>query len=332
MQTTLPARLYGDPEAWSRERTAVFERAWLFLGHEAEAANAGDWIATDIAGLRLVMVRGADGILRAFHNVCRHRAGPLVTGERGRCAGELVCAYHGWRYTLDGRLRAATGFGAAEGFDPREFGLFSLRLEVWRGLVFVNTDGEAGPLAGHVAPLQALLVERGLDMAAPALRRSHDLACDWKVYAENYLEGYHIGAVHPVLADELGQAEYRVRIDGDLVIQEATGVNDGPQAGVWGWLWPNLGINVYRDSAMIERITPTGPGLTRLDYLFLHADGADALGEALIASDRLTAEDATICEAVQCNLSAGIYDRGVLSPRHEAAVAWFQARLEKVHS
>ena len=92
MQTTLPARLYGDPEAWSRERTAVFERAWLFLGHEAEAANAGDWIATDIAGLRLVMVRGADGILRAFHNVCRHRAGPLVTGQRGRCAGELVCA------------------------------------------------------------------------------------------------------------------------------------------------------------------------------------------------------------------------------------------------
>jgi len=331
MQVTLPARLYGCPDAWARERAAVFGRAWLFLGHEAEAAAAGDWIAADLAGHRLLVVRGKDGSLRAFHNVCRHRAGPLVQGVAGHCEGELVCAYHGWRYALDGRLRAATGFGAVEGFDPRELGLLGVRLETWRGLVFVNLDPAAPPLAAHVAALDALLAERGLEMAAPALRRSHDLACDWKVYAENYLEGYHIGAVHPVLAGELGSAEYRVRVDGDLVVQEAVGVNDGPQAGVWGWLWPNLGINVYRDGAMIERMTPVGPGRTRLDYLFLNDGGPGALGGALEASDRLTAEDAGICEAVQANLSAGAYDTGVLSARHEAAVAWFQSRLAEVH-
>jgi len=332
MQATLPARLYGCPEAWVREREAVFGRAWLFIGHEAEATAPGDWIAGDIAGHRLVAVRGPDGMLRAFHNVCRHRAGPLVQGERGRCEGELVCAYHGWRYALDGRLRAATGFGPAEGFDPREFGLLQVRLELWRGLVFVNLDPEAAPLSELTAPLEALMVERGLDLAAPALRRSHDLACDWKVYAENYLEGYHIGAVHPVLAGELGAAEYRVRVEGDVVVQEAVGVNDGPQAGVWGWLWPNLGLNVYRDGAMIERMTPVGPGRTRLDYLFLNDGGEAALGEALGASDRLTKEDARICEAVQANLSAGAYDRGVLSPRHEAGVAWFQSRIAEVHA
>lgn len=331
MQVTLPARLYGSPDAWARERAAVFGRAWLFIGHEAEAAAAGDWIAADMAGHRLLAMRGKDGALRAFHNVCRHRAGPLVQGAAGHCEGELVCAYHGWRYALDGRLRAATGFGAAEGFDPRELGLLEVRLETWRGLAFVNLDPGAPPLAEHVAALDALLAERGLEMAAPALRRSHDLACDWKVYAENYLEGYHIGSVHPVLAGELGSAEYRVRVDGDLVVQEAVGVNDGPQAGVWGWLWPNLGINVFRDGAMIERMTPVGPGRTRLDYLFLNDGGADALTEALEASDRLTAEDARICEAVQANLSAGAYDTGVLSARHEAAVAWFQSRLAEVH-
>lgn len=331
MQSTLPARLYGCPDAWARERTGVFGRAWLFLGHEAEAPEAGDWIATDIAGHRLLMVRGADGALRAFHNVCRHRAGPLVTGAAGNCGKELTCAYHGWRYALDGRLRAATGFGAAEGFDPRDFGLFGVRLEMWRGLVFVTLDAEAAPLADRVAPLEGLLAGRGLDIAGPALRRTHDLACDWKVYAENYLEGYHIGAVHPVLAGELGGAEYRVRVEGDLVVQEAVGVNDGPQAGVWGWLWPNLGINVYRDGAMIERMTPVGPGRTRLDYLFLNDGGEGALGEALAASDRLTAEDAAICEAVQANLSAGIYDTGVLSPAHEGAVGWFQRRIGEVH-
>jgi choline monooxygenase len=332
MQATLPARLYGCPDAWARERTAVFGRAWLFLGHEAEAPEAGDWVATDIAGHRLVMVRGRDGDLRAFHNVCRHRAGPLVVGERGNCGAELVCAYHGWRYMLDGRLRSAVGFGAADGFDPREFGLLAVRLETWRGLVFAALDPDATPLRDHVAPLEALLAERGLEIARPALRRTHDLACDWKTYAENYLEGYHIGSVHPVLADELGSAEYRVRVEGELVVQEAVGVNDGPQAGVWGWLWPNLGVNVYRDGAMIERMTPVGPGRTRLDYLFLNDGGEAALGDALAASDRLTGEDAAICEAVQANLSAGAYGQGVLSPRQEAAVAWFQSRIAEAHA
>lgn len=332
MRETLPAFLYGDPDAWTRERTGVFGAAWLFIGHEAEAAEAGDWIAADIAGHRLVMVRGKDGVLRAFHNVCRHRAGPLVDGASGHCEGELVCRYHGWRYMLDGRLRAAVGYGPDEGFDPREFGLFAVRLELWRGLAFVNLAPEAGPLADLTAPLEALLAQRGLSIAAPALRRSHDLACDWKVYAENYLEGYHIGSVHPVLADELGSAEYRVRVEGELVIQEAVGVNDGPQAGVWGWLWPNLGINVYRDGAMIERMTPVGPGRTRLDYLFLNDGGEGALGEALAASDRLTAEDAVICEAVQRNLSAGAYHAGALSPKQEPGVAWFQDRIGKVHA
>ena len=325
-------RLYGCPDAWTRERSEVFGRSWLFIGHEAEAAAAGDWIAADIAGHRLLAVRGGDGGLRAFHNVCRHRAGPLVVGTSGHCDGELVCAYHGWRYALDGRLRAATGFGAADGFDPRAFGLLGLRLEVWRGLVFVSLDPDAAPLADHVAPLESLLARRGLEIAAPALRRSHDLACDWKVYAENYLEGYHIGSVHPVLAGELGGVEYRVRIEGDLVVQEAAGVNDGPQAGVWGWLWPNLGINVYRDGAMIERMTAVGPGRTRLDYLFLNDGGAGALGEALNASDRLTAEDAAICEAVQLNLSAGAYHTGALSPTQEPGVAWFQDRIGRVHA
>lgn len=331
MQKTLHARLYGDPEAYARERAGVFGRSWLCLGHEAEAPGPGDWIGGDIAGWPLMAVRGADSQLRAFHNVCRHRAGPLVEGEAGRCEGELVCRYHGWRYTLDGRLRSAVGFGPAEGFDPREFGLFSLRLEIWRGLIFVNLDPAAAPLSETTAPLEALLDARGLKIPRPALRRAHDIACDWKTYAENYLEGYHIGSVHPVLAEELGGAAYEVRVEGQAVIQEARGLSDGPQAGVWGWLWPNLGVNVYRDGAMIERMTPVGPGRTRLDYLFLSDDGPGALADSLAASDRLTAEDAAICEAVQANLSAGVYDQGVLSPRHEVAVGWFQSRIAEVH-
>jgi choline monooxygenase len=331
MQRTLPARLYGAPEAYARERDAIFAHAWLFLGHEAEAPEPGDWIAADIAGHRLFAVRGKDGQLRAFHNVCRHRAGPLVQGTSGSCPGELTCAYHGWRYALDGRLRSAVGFGPADGFDPRELGLFGLKLDIWRGLVFVNLDADAAPLADHVAPLEALMSERGLTIPPPALRRSHAIACDWKVYAENYLESYHIQAVHPVLDQELAGATYRTETVGDLVLQEADGASDGPQAGLWGWLWPNLALNVYRDGAMLERMVPDGPGRTRLDYLFLSDRGLDALTDALAASDRLTAEDAAICQAVQANLSAGAYETGILSPTHEAGVAWFQQRIAEVH-
>lgn len=331
MQRTLPARLYGDPDAYARERQAIFGSAWLFLGHEAEAPEPGDWIAADIAGHRLFAIRGKDGTLRAFHNVCRHRAGPLVQGTSGSCAGELTCAYHGWRYTLDGRLRSAVGFGQAEGFDPRDLGLFSLRLDLWRGLVFATMDPDAAPLADHVAPLEALMTERDLSIPRPAFRREHAIACDWKVYAENYLESYHIGAVHPVLADELSGTTVETTVHGDLVVQDAVGLGQGPQAGLWGWLWPNLALNVYRDGAMLERMVPAGPGQTRLDYLFLNDDGADGLGEALVASDRLTAEDAAICEAVQANLAAGAYDTGVLSPAQEPGVAWFQRRIAAIH-
>jgi choline monooxygenase len=331
MQRTLPARLYGDPEAWARERSAVFRHAWLLLGHEAEVPGPGDWMASDVAGWPLLAVRGSDGAIRAFHNVCRHRAGPLVTGLAGSCGRELTCAYHGWRYALDGRLRAATGFGAEAGFDPREFGLLSLTVEVWRGLVFAAME-PAGGLADAVAPIEALLVERGLDLPPPALRRSHDLACDWKTYVENYLEGYHIGAVHPELAEELAGTDYQVRVDGDCVIQQAVGASGATQAGVWGWLWPNLGINVYADGAMIERMTPTGPGRTRLDYLYLGPEGRPPSDETLAASDRLTAQDASICAAVQINLSAGVYDAGVLSSRHESALGWFQDRIRGVHA
>ena len=330
MQRTLPARLYGDPDAYARERQAVFGNAWLFLGHEAESLAPGDWIATDIAGHRLFAVRGKDGILRAFHNVCRHRAGPLVQGERGSCPGELTCAYHGWRYTLDGRLRSAVGFGPAEGFDPRELGLFGTKLTVWRGLVFVSMADTPQAFDTFIAPLARLIDERGLRIPGPALRRSHQIACDWKVYVENYLESYHIASVHPALTQELG-ADYRVTVEGDLVIQESLAQGDGPQAGLWGWLWPNLAVNIYRDGAMIERMVPEGPGRTRLDYLFLRDDGPEALKDALEASDRITAEDADICTAVQANLSAGAYDTGILSPTHEAGVAWFQSRIAEVH-
>lgn len=326
MQRTLPARLYRDPAAFAAERTGVFAAGWQFLGHETEAPAAGDYMARDVAGWPVLAVRGKDGMLRGFHNVCRHRAGPLVMDAAGNCGGELTCKYHGWRYALDGRLRSAVDFGAAEGFDPREFGLHPVRTQTWRGFVFVNIDGQAAPLEELVAPLDGLFDTRGVTVGPATLRRSHELACNWKTYVENYLEGYHIGAVHPALAAEVDTAGYRVRMDGAVAVHEVptlSGVNDG----LWAWLWPNLAFNVYRHGVMVEHMQPVGHDRTRLDYLYFHDPETADMDAVLAASDTLTHEDKAICEAVQKNLDAGIYDWGALSPKHEVGVSWFQRRV-----
>jgi choline monooxygenase len=322
--TTAPAALYRDPAVFERERRAIFGRDWLFLGLASDLGETGDFIAETLAGYPIMVVRGADGDLKGFHNVCRHRAGPLVTEASGRCAGELVCRYHGWRYALDGRLRAATDFGPAEGFDPRAFGLFSVKVETWRGLVFVNLDLQAAPLIETLAPLEALLGERAIPTAV--FRRSHALACNWKVYVENYLEGYHIGMVHPGLAAEVETARYAVRMEGKVAVHEVP-ATAGAAEGVWAWIWPNLAFNLYRGVLMIEPMRPRGAGETRLDYIYLYDPAEGGLEAALATSQTLTDEDRFICQHVQANLDAGVYDRGALSARHENAVAWFQARF-----
>ena len=331
MQRTLPASLYRDPAAHARERQGVFAAGWQFLGHETEIPAPGDYMAGEVAGWPVLAVRGADGTLRAFHNVCRHRAGPLTPDGRGNCGAELTCRYHGWRYALDGRLRSAVDFGATEGFDPRDFSLHPVRLETWRGFVFLNLDSKAGSLRDLAAPLDGLFDAYGMTLAPATLRRSHDLACNWKTYVENYLEGYHIPMIHPGLDAELDSANYRVRMDGAVAVHEVP-TKSGANDGLWAWLWPNLAFNVYRYGLMVEHMRPLGHDRTRLDYLFFYDPATADLDAILRASDELAFEDRSICEAVQRNLDAGVYETGVLSPRHEDGVAWFQRQIAQVHA
>ncbi len=150
---TAPADWYVDPALWPSERQAIFANNWQFLAHDSDLAEPRSYRADVLAGFPVLIVRGDDGEVRAFHNVCRHRAGPLVRDEAGLCDGHLTCAYHGWKYTLDGRLRAARDFGAASDFDPREYGLFPIRLAVWRGLIFAGIGEHLPDFAAQMAPL-----------------------------------------------------------------------------------------------------------------------------------------------------------------------------------
>ena len=318
---------YLGEAALTADRLRILRRSWQFVGHEAMLPRRGDYIADAIGGAPVVVVRDAEGGLSGFHNVCRHRAGALVADGSGNCGQDFTCRYHGWRYALDGRLKSAVDFGQAPGFDPRAFGLFPIRVETWRGLVFANLDAEAAPLSRLTAPVERAW---GPEMTGHPLteRRVHRLACNWKTYVENYLEGYHLPMVHPEFDEDVVVADYRVEIEDEVVFHHAPARDAGVYAGQWAWLWPNLALNVYRHGFMVERMTPVGPQATQLDYFyFFDPARTDELAAMFAVSDRVTAQDKQVCEEVARNLAAGVYQGGVFSPKHEQAVAWFQERV-----
>jgi choline monooxygenase len=325
---TAPVARYLDPERYARERARIFAASWQLLGVEADLAEPGDYIADTIAGFPLMVVRNEQGALAGFHNVCRHRAGPLVTDAKGHCDHAFVCHYHAWTYDLQGTLTNATGFGPADGFSPSDFSLHPLQVATWRGLVFACADPAARPLAELIAPLERCRPWHHLVARA---RDRHPIACNWKVYVENYLDGYHLEGLHPGLAGESGAQRHDVRLQGDVALFEMPG-RRSDEGTAWAWVWPNLGISLWRGVLTLERALPDGVGGTVVDHWFLHEPEDPRVDASIHAADRITDEDKAVCERVQENLAAGIYRQGVLSPTQEGAVAWFQDRVERACS
>lgn len=318
-----------DDQALTR---AIFATSWQCLAHESQMLAAGDYVAETIAGIAVLAVRGEDGDIRVFRNACRHRLSPLAPDGAGSCGADLMCPYHGWRYALDGRLKAATGFGPMEGFDARQWSLVALPMQVWRGFVFVALSAQAGDFESWIAPVAARLTATPLEDWRFAARRQHDVACRWTLYVENYLEGYHVPVLHKALDAEIDSAAYRVTIEDRIAIHHAPlreeRRKDAVYEGLWAWAWPNLGINVYQGGMMMERIWPMADGSTRLDYLYVFADPEADQSATFAMSDIVTAEDKMICEAVERNVAAGDIAQGPLSPRHENAVAHFRALMD----
>ncbi|MET0814818.1 MAG: aromatic ring-hydroxylating dioxygenase subunit alpha, partial [Pseudoxanthomonas sp.] len=194
--SALPARYYFGDDMLAMEQRAVFARSWQLVAHHSQLAEAGDHVVERVGDVPVLLVRSQDGVLRAFPNVCRHRAGPLALCN-GKGARALHCKYHGWTYTLEGQLRSAPEMQAAADFDVRDIRLPPLRVHEWQGLVFVALGEDVPPFE----EVYGGIVERiaPIDLAAMRyLRRdSYDIDCNWKVYIDNFLEGYHLPHVHP---------------------------------------------------------------------------------------------------------------------------------------
>lgn len=335
---TLPARCYVDPEFAALERAAVFGASWQLVAHAAQVRAAGDHAVGEAAGVPIVVVRGADGVLRALHNVCRHRAGPLATCD-GRGARALVCKYHGWTYALDGALRGAPGMDAAA-LGAGAIDLPAARVAQWRGLVFVAT-GAAPPFEHLVADIDARIGADSFTNYAFDRRVVYEVACNWKVYVDNFLEGYHLVRVHPGLAELLDAGAYRTEAGAWHVLQssplDATqgpyGAASADDEALYWWLWPNTMLNVLPGRLQTNRVIPLDAQRCRVEFDYYYPPGTDPATAARDRefADQVQAEDGAICEAVQRGLASGSYDCGPLNPTQETGVFRFHELLRAAY-
>jgi choline monooxygenase len=326
--STLPAAWYGaDLTIWERERAAIFGREWLMIGRAEELPEPGNYLTETIAGWPVFVIRDRESELRAFHNVCRHRAGPILWDGKGQC-DVLRCRYHGWVYDTSGNLRKTPEFGEGADFDKKDFGLFPVQIGIWRGLIFVNLDSSAQPLEQAMAAMSAETAAFEMEGYTFHSSAEHEMACNWKTYVDNYAEGYHVQAIHPGLDREIDAKQYQVIVKDRHAVHQAPQRDGANYAGLWLWRFPNLALNIYPTGMNIERMVPLGPNRTKLVYNFFFQDVSPAaeptIAAAIEAGHQVAREDIRICEAVQRNLNAGLYDTGRLSPRHENGVWYFQ--------
>lgn len=333
----LPARFYRDAAGAELDRRAVFARGWQLLARADQLANPGDHVVGEIAGVPLLLVRGDDDRLRALHNVCRHRAGPLALCD-GRGARRLRCHYHGWSYGLDGRLLSATEMEGARDFDVASIRLPEAQVAVWRGLVFAALDPVA-PLAETLAEVDARLGSRSLEDYAFYRHYAYDMACDWKVYIDNYLEGYHVPHIHPELNRILDYRDYAVeparwnsRQRSPLASDE--GLYGNGEALYW-YVWPNTLLNVLPDRMQTNRVTPLGPGRCRVTFDYFYPVGTPDVesrhAQDHAFSDLVQRQDIDMCEIVQRGLDSGSYQSGRLNPKRENGVHHFHELLREAY-
>jgi len=335
---TLPARFYTDISVFDEEKEKIFSRSWQVVGHASQVAKPGDYFTTELLGEPLLLVRGAEGQLRGFYNVCRHRAGPPAEG----CGSRKLfrCGYHGWTYGLDGALISATEIEGIQAFRPEDFALVPVRTEEWFNFVFVNLDPDAACLRESLGELPAQAEKFPFNEMTLFERRTYDMKCNWKTYVDNYLEGYHLPSVHPGLNRELDYNAYVVEPYAHHVRQFSPirGAQPGDTAPRryqearenlttdYFWIFPNWMLNCYPDNVSLNIVLPLDPerSLAIFEWYLPEKDHSAPTAKASVDfSDQIQLEDVAICEAVQKNLRSRSYSRGRFSAKQEKGVHAF---------
>jgi len=359
---SLPGWLYHDPEYFAVEMARVIRPGWQILCHVNDIAEAGAWRTLELLGESIIAIRGTDGVVRAFANVCRHRGSRLVDGEEG-CARRLTCPYHGWTYSADGRLIGVPERASYRGLKLEDWGLVTVDLELWRGFVFVRLE-EGGPkVAEMMAPYEEEVAPYRLDELQALGRitlRPRDV--NWKNVADNYSDGLHINVAHPGLTRLFG-GDYRVeagvhvdRMAGELIDRPSSNLSERayqrllprvrhlPEAQQRRWLyfklWPNVAIDIYPDQVDFMHFVPISPTQTlirEVSYALPDAEMPERERREMRAARylnwrinrRVNAEDSALIRRVQQGMTSSYYRPGPLG-KTEVSLRSFATRLRQL--
>jgi carnitine monooxygenase subunit len=330
---TLSREFYTDPHVYDLEKKKIFYRTWQYVAHQSTLVNVGDYVTVKICDQNVFVIRSTDGELRAFYNVCKHRAHELLEGQ-GNVSSVIVCPYHAWTYEMDGNLRGAPKSSGRPGFDKGDYCLTSIKLEMFCDSVFVNLDPDAESLASIAGDLEADIRQRVPYLSELAVHEGGSFEggtfgnpiqkAGWKVVVDNYVECYHCNHAHPAFADIICMPEYQVdtfkywsRQLGDQIRSDNSAYKvskeDPVQGSAFWFLWPNTTFNVL----------PGGKEFAILSIKPLSIDTSEFSGHSLTlpmaeknaertryVTDVLAAEDISLCESVQRGLQSMGYTQG----------------------
>ncbi|WP_158917191.1 aromatic ring-hydroxylating dioxygenase subunit alpha [Caulobacter sp. S45] len=354
LSESLPAWLYTDPAFFALERKRLFRQTWQIVCHVNDIPATGDYQAFDFLDDKILTVRGEDGEVRSFHNVCRHRASRLADGSHGNCGRRLVCPYHAWSYGLDGRLAAIPRWQGFEGQDTTALGLKPVEQEVWRGFVFIRLGPGLPSVAEMMSPYDAEISAYAFEKLQPrgkVVMRPRPV--NWKNVSDNYADGLHIPVAHPGLS-RLFAGTYALeaqpwvdKMSGVITKTPSSNWSERGYQGLLGgfdhlpaplqrtWnyykLWPNMAFDVYPDQVDFMQFIPVSATQTLIrEIAYAHPDSRRETRAARYLNWRINrqvnAEDTVLIERVQAGMASSSYVSGPLSPA-EPCLASFAARM-----
>lgn len=354
---SLPAWIYRDPDFFAAEQRAVFRPSWQIVCHLSDVPNPGDYHTLDFLGESLFVVRGEDDAVRAFHNVCRHRASRLVDGGKGHCGSRIACPYHHWTYALDGRLIALPHRKTFTGLDVAQHGLAPVEHEVYLGFIFVRLEPGLPSVREMMAPYTPELAAYRMEELVPQGRVTlRARAVNWKNVADNYADGLHINVAHPGLTRLFGN---RYRVEAQPWVDKMWGrIVDQPSANwserryqhflpevanlpperqrLWTYfkLWPNVALDIYPDQIDFMQFLPVSPTETLIrEIAYVHPDARREMRAARYLNWRINRqvnlEDKTLIERVQNGMASSSYAVGPLSEK-EVCLRGFARRMREL--
>lgn len=338
---TIPSDWYHSKSIYELEKEALFSSHWQLACHKNELSEPGDVYTLEVAGNPLLLVRESEDKINAFYNVCKHRGGAVAV-KKGTTS-VLQCQYHGWTYLLDGSLRGVPHFRKVELFDKKDFGLKPVTCQNWEDLLFVCLDDDIFPVDAMLEGISETISPTDLGGFQFVEQQTYHINCNWKVYVDNFLEGYHIPIVHPELAKLLDYGKYETETSEWYSLQhspfkdENNLYNSSNGRAYYYYIFPNMMMNILPGRLQTNIIRPLSPTHTEVVFNYYYRDPGDLEVQQLIKDDiayshDIQQEDIEICELVQKGLQSRAYDKGRFSVEREKGVYHFQSLLKRAFS